>query len=162
MGLSNLVGNERNNMPKYSVQKSFTFPYGHRLMKNKNLCKNIHGHNARLDVRISTDKLNADDMVIDFTDLKKIVKTLVDKLDHAFFVNKEDKRVLEAVYSIQEKDKMFITEKDPTSEYLCQWIYEEIAIQFIDPLSVENTKRLHVDFVRLWESDGSMAEYRHD
>jgi len=141
----------------YSVQKSFNFPYGHRLSKHKGLCKNIHGHNAKLDIKITSDELNENDMVIDFSDLKKIIGNQVNAFDHGFFVNSSDEKTRKAISEIQETNKIFhLKDCDPTSEVLTKWIYEMIDFMFKEM----GYNKLRIEYVRLWESDGSMAEYR--
>ena len=65
----------------------------HLLWKYDGLCKNIHGHSYILYVTVLGDIINNPDdpklgMVIDFGDLKRIVKEeIVDVLDHAIAVN---------------------------------------------------------------------------
>lgn len=71
--------------------KSFTFDAAHFLPNHKGKCANMHGHTYRLDVTVVRDngKLSNggsdEGMVIDFADLKAIVKAeVIDKMDHKF------------------------------------------------------------------------------
>ena len=81
-------------MTKIRITKSFGFETGHALYGHDGLCKNIHGHSYKLFVTVigipvqdNNDPKNG--MVIDFKDLKKIVKTeIVDVFDHATVFNK--------------------------------------------------------------------------
>jgi 6-pyruvoyltetrahydropterin/6-carboxytetrahydropterin synthase len=75
------------------ITKEFNLEMAHALYGYDGLCKNIHGHTYYLYVTIkgepesnsSSPKLG---MVMDFGDLKKIVKGLIiDKLDHALVLN---------------------------------------------------------------------------
>lgn len=56
-------------------------------------CKNIHGHSYKLEVCITGEPLNdsghpKNGMVMDFSDLKKIVsEKIIDRFDHAFVLN---------------------------------------------------------------------------
>ena len=76
-------------MTKVRITKQFSFEMAHALHGYDGKCKNIHGHSYHLDVCvIGTPISNEDDtkygMVIDFGDLKKIVKSeIVDILDHS-------------------------------------------------------------------------------
>ncbi len=76
------------------VTKEFTFELGHALYGYDGLCKNVHGHSYKLDVTIIGKIINdpkdvKNGMVMDFSDLKKIVKKhIVDKFDHATVLNK--------------------------------------------------------------------------
>jgi len=70
-----------------SVTKKFEFCYGHYLPDHKGLCKNLHGHNAVLEVEVA-QPLDKDEyqqypgMVVDFGDLKEIVRGFIKQLDH--------------------------------------------------------------------------------
>ena len=68
-----------------TVVKEFTFDAAHYLPNHPGKCKNTHGHTYRLQVGYKGD-INPDTgMVIDFSDIKKLVKEeIVDKLDHQF------------------------------------------------------------------------------
>jgi len=61
------------------ITKRFNFEAGHALHGYEGKCKNIHGHSYKLDVTVQgipiKDRSNPKyGMVIDFADLKKIVK----------------------------------------------------------------------------------------
>ncbi len=67
----------------YSIVKEFDFAAAHFLTKYKGKCENLHGHTYKLLVTI-TGELNEDDMVMDFGDIKYIVKQhVLSKLDHS-------------------------------------------------------------------------------
>jgi 6-pyruvoyltetrahydropterin/6-carboxytetrahydropterin synthase len=79
--------------PVIRITKEFRFEAAHALWNYDGLCKNIHGHSYILHVTIKgtpvSDPMSPKlGMVIDFSQLKKIVKdTIVDPLDHALMVN---------------------------------------------------------------------------
>lgn len=75
-----------------SITKEFSFEAAHALEGYDGPCRNIHGHSYKLYVTITGTPL-ADPaspkkgMVMDFSDLKKIVKTnIIDPLDHALIL----------------------------------------------------------------------------
>ena len=76
------------------ITKQFTFEAGHALYGYDGKCKNIHGHSYKLSVTVIGTPINDDNnakfgMIIDFGDLKKIVKNeIVDKFDHSIIFNK--------------------------------------------------------------------------
>lgn len=78
---------------KVRLTKEFSFEMAHALYGHDGLCKNIHGHSYKLFVTIigepiGDEKSPKQGMVIDFSDLKKIIKSeIVDKLDHALMIN---------------------------------------------------------------------------
>ena len=66
------------------ITKEFTFAAAHKLINHKGKCKNLHGHTYKLQVTIR-GKPNSDGMIIDFSDIKNIVKTsVIEKLDHSY------------------------------------------------------------------------------
>jgi len=80
-------------MNKVRVTKEFNFEIAHALWNYDGPCKNIHGHSYKLFVTIIGAPINDErdpknGMVIDFGDLKQIVKQeIVDELDHAVILN---------------------------------------------------------------------------
>ena len=79
---------------KIRVTNEFTFEMAHALWNYDGPCRNVHGHSYRLLVTLSgipVDKPGdpKNGMVIDFTDLKSIVrKEIVSVFDHAVVVSR--------------------------------------------------------------------------
>ena len=92
-------------MPKIRVTKEFQFEMAHALWDYDGLCKNIHGHSYKLFVTIIGEPISDNNnpkngMVLDFGDLKSIVKTnIVDIFDHTI------------VFSTQAPTKDFVNVK---------------------------------------------------
>jgi len=137
----------------YKVCKTFKVPIGHRLSKHAGLCKNIHGHNLKLQIQLRCDGLDANDMVIDFGDLKEIVKEILGKYDHTTIFNITDKANID-FFKDQGYRYEVISEsnQDPTAEVLSEYLYKLLELRF-------NLDNIYVDFVRVWENDNSYAEY---
>lgn len=80
-------------MAKIRITKEFTFETGHALHGYDGLCKNVHGHSYKLAVTLIGTPIDdvaavKNGMLIDFSDLKKIVKReIVDPFDHATVLN---------------------------------------------------------------------------
>ncbi|HUX96062.1 MAG TPA: 6-carboxytetrahydropterin synthase [Bacteroidales bacterium] len=76
------------------VTKEFGFEMAHVLWNYDGPCRNVHGHSYRLFVTLSgmpsEDHTNPKNgMVIDFTDLKRIVKKeIITAFDHSVVVSK--------------------------------------------------------------------------
>ena len=91
---------------KVRVTKRFTFEMAHSLRCHDGLCANIHGHSYVLDVTIlgvpiTTPGHAKDGMVIDFADLKSIVKrAVVDRYDHALVLNENDRSDVNTDHSL--------------------------------------------------------------
>ena len=76
----------------YSVTKKIEFCYGHRLLDYDGVCRHPHGHNAVVEIEVRTATLDERAMVFDFSDIKKVVKTWVDKnLDHKMILRERSK-----------------------------------------------------------------------
>ncbi|MEO1511971.1 MAG: 6-carboxytetrahydropterin synthase, partial [Planctomycetota bacterium] len=75
---------------RYTVCKSFEVESGHMLSKHPGRCRYPHGHSRRVDVVISSEVLDENDMVCDFKAVKLAVGAFVDRFDHALVVNSED------------------------------------------------------------------------
>ena len=66
----------------YYVQKTITISAAHNLMLSyESKCENMHGHNWVITVYCKSKTLNADGMVTDFTDIKRIV---TETFDHKY------------------------------------------------------------------------------
>ncbi len=76
------------------VTKEFSFEMSHVLWGYDGPCRNVHGHSYRLFVTLTGTPVNVPDhpkngMVIDFTELKNIVKkNIVDLFDHSVVVSR--------------------------------------------------------------------------
>lgn len=77
------------------VTREFTFEMSHVLRNYDGPCRNVHGHSYRLFVTVTgTPSDDADNpkcgMVIDFTDLKKVVlEKIVNVFDHSVVISSD-------------------------------------------------------------------------
>lgn len=71
------------------IAKEFHWEMAHRLPYHKKGCQNIHGHSYRMFVEIEGVP-GPTGMLMDYGELKALVKPLVDELDHAFFCSNDD------------------------------------------------------------------------
>ena len=150
----------------YSVRKIFRVPIGHRLMKHEGLCKNIHGHNLKIEVQLSCNCLNDNDMVIDFKDLKRIVSDILNEFDHCTIFNSYDENNIQFfTHQGYKCSTLSSNDQDPTAEIFCKYLLMTIDKKLTD-FNSRNQKvgsplqTISVDFVRVWENDDSMAEYK--
>ena len=80
-------------MKRIRITKEFTFETAHALYGYDGKCKNVHGHSYKLAVTVIGEPISEKDnvklgMVIDFGDLKEIVKNaIIDPFDHATVLN---------------------------------------------------------------------------
>ncbi len=61
------------------VTKRIEFCYGHRLLDYDGMCAHPHGHNAVAELEIQATALDRRNMVMDFGDIKRAIKTWVDR-----------------------------------------------------------------------------------
>ena len=132
------------------IAKEFKWEMGHRLPEHFGNCKNIHGHSYKMIVEFEGE-LNKDEMIIDFYDIDRIIKPLVEKLDHAFMVNKNDSDVLAFLDKI--KSKKLIVDFNSTVENLCNYALKEIK-KFELPENILSVT------VRIYETNEDYAEER--
>ena len=105
------------------VAKEFRWEMGHRLPEHFGLCKNIHGHSYKMIVEFEGE-LNEQGMVIDYYDVEKIINPLIEKLDHAFMVCRDDKVVLE--FLNKTNSKKVVIDFESTAENICNYLLGEI------------------------------------
>lgn len=130
------------------IAKEFRWEMGHRLPEHFGLCKNIHGHSYKMLVEFEGE-LNKDQMVIDYYDVEKIINPIIQKLDHAFMVNNNDKVVLEFLEKMN--SKKVVVDFDATAENICKYLLDEIT-KFSLPENVHSLK------VRVYETPFDYAE----
>lgn len=83
-----------NNQYAYRITKTVSFDAAHRLPEHRGKCRNLHGHTFKLVVELGASKLyiggSSNGMVMDFGDLKPILKELEDEYDHATILTTQD------------------------------------------------------------------------
>jgi 6-pyruvoyltetrahydropterin/6-carboxytetrahydropterin synthase len=138
------------------VTKEFGFEMAHVLWNYDGPCRNVHGHSYRLFVTISGTPINVpgnpkDGMVIDFTDLKSIVKKeIVNIFDHAVVVsNKYDK----------EKTDMFLKMFGNTVLVNYQPTCENLVSDFAKRISLNLPSGVILHSLKLYETAKSFAEW---
>ena len=135
---------------RLSIMKRFSIAVAHRLYKHEDKCKNIHGHNYKIEVHLEAEKLDHVGRIVDFTEVKdSIGQWLNNNWDHATIINKEDEEVLNMF--IKSNMKYYVMDTNPTAENMATWLLKEVCNTQIKP-NVKVTK------IRVWETDTSYAE----
>ena len=130
------------------IAKEFRWEMGHRLPEHFGLCKNIHGHSYKMSVEFDGE-LDKNGMIIDYYEVEKIINPIIEKLDHAFMVNKNDKTVLEFLEKMN--SKKVIVNFQSTAENICLYLLNEVKITGL-PENVNEIK------VRVYETSHDYAE----
>ena len=150
-------------MSKIRITKQFTFETAHALYGYDGKCKNIHGHSYKLDVTVIgepiTDMNNVKcGMVIDFGDLKKIVKSeVVDTMDHAILLNKETPHLSLAKDLMASGHDVVLVDYQPTSENMVADFAQRISKRLDPSLSLHSLKLRETEtaFAEWFASDNS-------
>ena len=144
-------------MSTIRITKQFSFETGHALYGYDGKCKNVHGHSYKLSVTvIGSPILDAANvkfgMVIDFTDLKKIVKEeIVDAFDHATVFNKNTPHVELAHELSTRGHHVILVNYQPTSE--------NMVIDFAKKITARLPDNIALYSLKLQETETSFAEW---
>lgn len=121
----------------FEVSVEHTFAAGHALRNYRGKCENVHGHNYKVQVTLCGDTLDHAGMLVDFVELKRLLRAISEPLDHVFINDIEP----------------FI-ELNPTAEnmawYFCTKLQEGLKVGV--PVEVKE--------VKVWETDIQCATYR--
>jgi len=66
----------------YRLSINDGFAAAHRLVGSGGKCESLHGHNFRVTLEVIGDRLDETGMLMDFGDLKKILRAVLAELDH--------------------------------------------------------------------------------
>jgi 6-pyruvoyltetrahydropterin/6-carboxytetrahydropterin synthase len=131
----------------FRVTREIDFCYGHRLLNYDGKCKYLHGHNGRAVIAIESPKLDARGMVLDFSDIKRVVSNWIDEnLDHRMILHRDDpaRPLLE-----QLGEPMYLVDTNPTAENIAKLIFDYAKGQGFPIVEA-----------RLWETPRCFATYR--
>jgi 6-pyruvoyltetrahydropterin/6-carboxytetrahydropterin synthase len=123
-------------MFEVSVEESFSS--GHALRGYKGKCENVHGHNYRVQVTLAGPQLNEIGLLVDFTDLKRVIRGIIAEIDHQFLNDLEPFQTV-----------------NPSAENLAKYFHDETLKRLGGlPAGAAITE------VILWETDTASAKYR--
>ena len=120
----------------YTLTTMVEFSSAHTLVGHSGPCKKMHGHNWKVEVEITGEKLDKIGMVVDFKEIRKATNLVVDELDHEFLNNLEQ-----------------FSEDNPTAENIARYIFTKLSEEF-------SNKNVKVNSIKLWETDKSAVSYK--
>lgn len=130
----------------FRVEREIHFSYAHRLPDHPGKCARLHGHNGRVVIEVSSEKLNNQGMVRDFYEIKETLGRWLDEtLDHRTLLSEKDP--LAAVLQ-KAGEKPVLMKEPPTAEAMAKLIFDEAR-----------RLKLPVTQVSLWETPTSCAVY---
>jgi 6-pyruvoyltetrahydropterin/6-carboxytetrahydropterin synthase len=119
----------------YELKVITSFSAAHQLREFEGPCEDLHGHNWKVEIYVTSETLNEAGIVVDFGVLKKHVRTVMAGLDHKFLNNLEAFR-----------------DKNPSSENIARHVAEQLSLLLHDP-------GVKVNRVTAWESETACATY---
>lgn len=130
----------------YTVSKTFSFCYGHRLLGDKGKCRHLHGHSARVVIILEGKDLDSQGMVCHFDRLKETVGAwIAENLDHMMILCEGDPLIV----ALGKLGECFKTVPfDPTAENIARMIFE-----------IAEGQGLPVKRVEVWESETAKASF---
>lgn len=111
------------------------FAAAHQLREFHGKCEQLHGHNWKVEVYVTGERLGKDGLLIDFGVIKDNTKKALQELDHKFL-----------------NDLPFFTDTNPSSENIARHIYDYLSNRL-------NNEDVRVSRVAAWESDTACATY---
>jgi 6-pyruvoyltetrahydropterin/6-carboxytetrahydropterin synthase len=120
----------------YEITVEKHFEAAHYLRGYQGKCENVHGHRYKVVVKIGAEKVNEIGLAYDFMDLKRYLKEILDRYDHA------------CLNDIKPFDKI-----NPSAENIASTIYKELKKKLAkDPVTLKA--------VEAWESPEQGVSYR--
>jgi len=144
-------------MSKIRITKQFSFETGHALYGYDGKCKNVHGHSYKLSVTVIGQPISDSNnvkfgMVIDFSDLKKIVREeIVDLFDHATVFNQNTPHVELANELKNRGHHVILVDYQPTSE--------NMVVDFAKKIKDRLPQSVELHSLKLQETESSFAEW---
>ena len=133
----------------FRVSRQIDFCYGHRLLDYAGKCRHLHGHNGRAIITIETSGLDSRGMVLDFSEIKRVVSGWVDEnLDHRMVLFRKDPVV---PVLVEMGEPLYLMDVNPTAENIAKLIFDFAAGQGF-PMAE----------VILWETPNCYAAYCPD
>lgn len=127
----------------YKIKVISYFSAAHNLRNYQGKCEALHGHNWKVEVIVSSDKLDKAGMVMDFSGLKKITAAVLEDLDHKYL---NDLDYFSNGKEASDKGK------NPSSEEIAQYIFDKLNQTVKD-------KGCCLEEIRVWETENSCAIY---
>jgi 6-pyruvoyltetrahydropterin/6-carboxytetrahydropterin synthase len=122
----------------YEVTVEDSFAAGHYLRNYKGKCEKPHGHNYKVRVTLQGAELDQTGLLLDFRDIKEIMKKVIDPLDHEML-----------------NEVSPFTEVNPSAENLAKYLYDQANGR----LRSLTTGRVSVKDVTVWETETTTARY---
>ena len=122
----------------FQITVEDTFAAGHYLRNYRGKCENPHGHNYKVRVTLCGEELDRAGLLLDFKDLKDVMRDTVERLDHQMINDLDPFTVL-----------------NPSAENLAKYFYDQTQAK----LHTATNGRVRVKDVTVWETETTTATY---
>jgi 6-pyruvoyltetrahydropterin/6-carboxytetrahydropterin synthase len=112
---------------KIRIGKEFIWQMSHRLPFHSGGCRNIHGHSYMMRVEVEGET-DSNGMIMDYYDIENIISPLIEKMDHSFCVDSNDKVMLD--FLKEQNFKYYLVPFTTTAENLTKHITGIISPEF--------------------------------
>ncbi len=119
----------------YELKVTTHFAAAHQLTMVGEKCENLHGHNWKIEVYVTGEKLDQAGVLVDFGVVKKQVAEIMSTLDHRYL-----------------NDLEFFQNNPPSSENIAYFVAQQLQKK------IDNSA-VHLSRVSAWESDNACATY---
>ncbi len=121
----------------FEIAVEETFAAGHSLRNYHGKCEKVHGHNYKVQVVLTGDRLNEAGLLMDFSDVRSRLRALIERLDHQFL---NDLPPFDLI--------------NPSAENMAKYFFDELST------SLPAERGVKLCYVRIWETDTASATYR--
>lgn len=132
--------------------RKIEFDAGHRVIGHEKKCQFLHGHRYILEITAESNQLNSLGMVVDFGEIKSVVKNWIDNnFDHNLILKYDDKKLGDKV-SEWTGQKIYYMEQNPTAENIALHLKMDIMPRLFSNCSFKIIK------IKLFETPNCFVE----
>ncbi|MEX2725125.1 MAG: 6-pyruvoyl tetrahydropterin synthase family protein [Candidatus Freyarchaeota archaeon] len=151
---------------KLKVERTdLNFSAAHFLIRHPK-CERIHGHNYKVTIEIESDKLNSQQMIVDFLDVRNVARDICQKMDHHILIPTKEKEVeikemgkeIEVIanrrrYIFPKDDALLLPIEATTVEKISEYIYKQLKQSPLKNMKIR---------VSVEEAEGSIGTYTEE
>ncbi len=118
----------------FTARVKDSFSAAHRLREYDGDCERLHGHNYKVEIAVQSSKLDTMGLVMDFRDLKNLLKEVLSELDHQYL-----------------NDLPAFAEINPSAEHIALHIFNSLSGKVHAPVELME--------IIVWENDNTCVSY---
>jgi len=120
--------------PMFILRVTDSFSAAHRLRGYHGDCERLHGHNYKVEVFIESQHLDETGIVMDFREVKSLLKEALDEMDHQYL-----------------NELPAFSEMNPSAENIARHIFSVLAGSVMPPVRLKE--------VTVWENEHCSVSY---